>query len=101
MVQEGEVSLAQEYITVLRLDPSLCHVSEADVAAADAERAAKYLQLSLPPSAVLFVDSEEQLGAVRTLLEGASVLGMDCEWGACHSGGQQPCVSIFQVYPPT
>ena len=97
----GEPSLALDYAQLFGLDPSVAEVDAAEAASQQRQREQAYLQLALPPSAVLFVDTEERLLAAAAALEEAGamdVIGLDCEWAPNNVAGHSAPVSVLQVW---
>lgn len=80
MVTAGEPALAADYRQQLGLDDSVLSIDPAAVAAAEAQRRDQYLQLGLPPEAVVVVDRVEQLEGVGAKLAAAPAVGLDVEW---------------------
>lgn len=99
MAREGDADLALEYVNMFGLDPSAAEVHESQLAAAEAVRAATYLQLSLPDSAVLFIDSDERVAEAAALLEGQVLLGLDTEWQTPLANGNG-ATSAHQSHQP-
>lgn len=61
MAAAGEIELAQQHVDLLGLDPGSFTIDPEALAAAAARRAEAYLQMSLPPERVHYIDSEERL----------------------------------------
>lgn len=99
MALDQDADLALEYARMFRLDPSAAQVLECQVAASAAVRVATFLQLDIPNSAVLFVDSDERLAEAAALLEGAAMLGLDTEWQAPLVNGNGNCNGNHAGHP--
>ena len=82
MVAQGEAPLAWDFAAQLGLPPSALPLAPGDAAAAEAARAAQYLQLGLPPGDVVVVDAPGGLAAAGADLAAAAAVGVDVEWCA-------------------
>lgn len=97
MVGAGEAALASDYRQQLGLPESALRIDAGALAAAEAARAEKYLQLSLPPAAVQVVDDVADLPAVSAALAAADAVGVDVEWQPSHQPGRQSPAALLQV----
>ena len=97
MVSCGDIAMAKEHCRMLNLPEALVCVDPMAVAAGEASRALKFFQLALPIDRVWFVDKEDQLPEIESVLKGAKVIGMDVEWKPQHGKGPSSKASILQV----
>eukprot|EP00879_Flechtneria_rotunda_P029008 GHRR01031259.1.p1 GENE.GHRR01031259.1~~GHRR01031259.1.p1 ORF type:complete len:747 (+),score=261.21 GHRR01031259.1:313-2553(+) len=97
MADAGELALAEEYRKQLRLPESLLAFDPGQVAAREAARREQYLQLDLPPAAVLFVDDAIGLCEAAQLLHGSGAVGLDVEWKPSHTAGVTSPAALLQV----
>eukprot|EP00882_Tetradesmus_deserticola_P023155 GHRQ01025193.1.p2 GENE.GHRQ01025193.1~~GHRQ01025193.1.p2 ORF type:complete len:164 (+),score=56.67 GHRQ01025193.1:741-1232(+) len=97
MADMGELALAHEYRKQLNLPQSVLTVDPAAVAAQEAARRQQYMQLELPPAALLFVNDEETLQQAAQMLAGSDVIGLDVEWKASHEAGEAFPAAVLQV----
>eukprot|EP00775_Hariotina_reticulata_P004540 gene4540-4792_t len=97
MADVGEVLLAEEYQKQLGLPESVLTISPAQLAAQESARLQQYLQLTLPPERLLFVDDDVGMIQASQLLSGHPVLGLDVEWKPSHTAGVVSPAAILQV----
>jgi hypothetical protein len=97
MADMGEIALAHEYRKQLNLPEAVLTVDPAAVAAQEEARRQQYMQLELPPGALLFADDEATLLQAAQMLAGSDVVGLDVEWKPSHTAGGTSPAAVLQV----
>jgi hypothetical protein len=97
MADMGELALAHEYRKQLNLPESVLTIDPAAVAAQEEARRQQYMQLELPPGALLFVHDEATLLQAAQMLAESDVVGLDVEWKPSHAAGESSPAAVLQV----
>lgn len=99
MATAGQLQLAADYCAQFGLPAATLDIDPAALEAEAAARRDAYLQLALPPGAVLFVDTPAHIEVAAAALRRASVVGVDVEWKAATTsgGGANGRASLLQA----
>jgi hypothetical protein len=98
MVTAGQLALANEYRKQLHLPEEVLAFDPEQLAADEAARREAYLQLPVdPPVRILIVTDGAGLQQAASILQGATVIGMDVEWRPSHMVGQNTPAALLQV----
>lgn len=98
LVAARELSLAVDFSTQYGLELDLGQLLDPDsIDQIQAEEAARYLPLPLPPSAILVVDTLELVIQAHASLQQACIVGIDAEWKPGRDPGSVHEISLLQV----
>eukprot|EP00873_Tetraselmis_striata_P027358 jgi/Tetstr1/447622/TSEL_034983.t1 len=99
MVTEGESALAEAHRQQWGLPKELLEIDPAVLAAEEERERNTYLQLDVPPEAVHFVSTPEQVAYAVEQLKDAAVVGLDTEWRCVHEVGKKSSspVALLQL----
>ncbi|KAF6257473.1 hypothetical protein COO60DRAFT_1701845 [Scenedesmus sp. NREL 46B-D3] len=96
-LQTALLFIVTEYRKQLNLPESVLTVDPAALAAQEEARRQQYMQLELPPGALLFVDDEPKLLQATQMLAGSDAVGLDVEWKPAHAVGETSPAAVLQL----
>ena len=101
LLDASELALARDFASQYCIDLDLFRrLAPEEEAAALLNESERYLQLPLPASAVVWVDSEEMIEIAEQAIMDADIVGIDTESRPSRDLGERNQISLLQVQYP-